>query len=63
MNLLNLLLLALACVIGVVIVEQALEKTKNDRDTNAEPRTDRRTEGRNLRGVRTKVTIGRLRGT
>jgi len=63
MNLLTLLILALACVIGVVIVEQALEKTRNDRDTNGEPRTNRRTDGKNSRAVRTKVTIGRLRGT
>jgi hypothetical protein len=63
MNLLNLLILALACVIGVVIIKQALEKTRNDRDTNGEPRTNRTTDRRNSRGVRTKVIIGRLRGT
>jgi len=54
MNLLNLLLLALAYLIGFVIVKRALERTKNDSDTN---------DGRNPRGVRTKLMIGRLRGT
>jgi hypothetical protein len=54
MNLLNLLLLALAYLIGAVIVKRALERTKNDSDTN---------DGRNPRGVRTKLMIGRLRGT
>jgi hypothetical protein len=59
MNLLNLLILALAYLIGVVIIKQALNRTKNDRVTNDEPR-------RNINhshGMRTKVMIGRLRGT
>ena len=33
MNLLNFLILALAYLIGVLIIKQALERTKNDRDT------------------------------
>ena len=63
MNLLNLLILALACLIGMLIIKRALERTKNDRDPNDEPRRNRKTDGRNSRGVRTKVMIERLRGT
>ena len=59
MNLLNLLILALAYLIGVVIIKQALNRTKNDRVTNDEPRRNIN----NPRGMRTKVMIGRLRGT
>jgi len=61
MNLLNLLLLALAYLIGGLFVKRALERTKND--TNNAPRRDNKTYRRHSRGVRTKVTIGRLSGT
>jgi len=63
MNLLNVLLLAVAYLIGFVIVKPALERTKNDSDTNDAPYRNRKTDGRNPRGVRAKVMIGRLRGT
>jgi hypothetical protein len=62
MNLLNLLILALGCLIGVVIIKRALERTRNDRDTNDEPRNGKMYE-KNSRGVRTKVMIGWLRRT
>jgi len=60
MNLLVMPILALACLIGVLIIERALERTKNDSDNDA-PGRNRKTDRRNPRGVRTKVTIGRLR--
>ena len=63
MNLLNLLILALAYLVGVVIIKQALDRTKNDRATNDERSRDKRMDGRNPRGVRTKVMIGRLRNS
>ena len=59
MNLLNLLILALAYLIGVVIIKQALNRTKNDRVTNDKPRRNIN----NSHARRTKVMIGRLRGT
>lgn len=62
MNLLILLILALPCLIGVVIINRALERTKNDSDNDALVR-NRKTDGRNPRGVRTKVMIGRLRNS
>jgi len=58
MNLLNLLILALAYLIGVVII-----KHKNDNPSNDAPRRNNKTGRKNARGVRTKVMIGRLRGT
>jgi len=63
MNILNLLILALAYLIGVVIVKQALDRTKNNSATNDEPSKDKRMGGRNPRGVRTKVMIGRLKNS
>ena len=63
MNLLNLLILALAYLIGTLFVQRVLARTKNDRDLYDVPRKNTKTDGRNPRGVRTKVMIGRLRGT
>ena len=62
MNLLNFLILALAYLIGALIVTRALKRTKNDSATNYAPRINNKMDGRNPRGVRTKVMIGRLRG-
>jgi len=58
MNLLNLLILALGCLIGVVIIKRALGRTRNIRDTNDEPRGNGKMYEKNSRGVRTKVMIG-----
>ena len=60
MNLLVFLILALAYLIGFVIIKQALDRTKNDRATNDEPSREKKMSKRNARGVRTKVIIGRL---
>src|SRR5262249_44439228 len=57
MNLLNLLILALGCLIGVVIIKRALERTRNDRDTNDEPRNGKKYEN-NAREARPKVILG-----
>jgi len=62
MNLLNFLILALAYLIGALIVKRALKRTKNDSATNYAPRINNKMDGRNSRGVRTKVMIGTLRG-
>jgi hypothetical protein len=59
MNLLNFLILALAYLIGVVIIKRALNRTKNDRVTNDEPRRNIN----NSHARRTKVVIGKLTGT
>ena len=56
------MILALAYLIGALIVKRALNRTKNDSATNYAPRRNYKMDGRNSRGVRTKVMIGRLRG-
>ena len=63
MNLLHLLVLAFAYLIGTLFVKRALGRTKNDSAINDVPRRNNKTGERNPRGVRTKVMIGRLRGT
>ena len=42
MNLLVFLILALAYLIGFVIIKQALDRTKNDRATNDEPSREKK---------------------
>jgi len=62
MNLLNLLLLAVAYLVGVIIIKQALARTENDSGTKDESRRNRKAE-RNSHRTRTKVAIGRLSRT
>jgi len=60
MNLLILLILGLAYLIGTLFVIRILGITKNDRDLYDVPRKNN--EPRHPRGARTKIMIGRLRG-
>jgi len=61
MTLLILLILGLAYLIGTLFVIRVLSITKNDKDLYDVPRKNNKP--RNPRGVRTKIMIGRLRGT
>jgi hypothetical protein len=62
MNLLNLLLLALAYLVGVVIVKQALSRAEYSSGTNDDSHGNIRAE-RHSHRARTKVVIGRLSRT
>ena len=62
MNLLTLLILGFAYLIGTVFVNRVLGITKNDRDLYDVPRKNDKLE-KNPREARTKIMIGRLSRT